>query len=290
MLAVHISDNILAMPWLAAGFGGMALLLLLGSWRIRDDDIPRIAMLTAAFFVADLIHVPVGPTSVHLLLVGLIGVVLGRHAALAIPLGVFLQYVLMLHGGYTTIGINSCIMAVPALLAWQLFAALQRVPWVRQPWFRTALVAFSVFLWLLTLVFSAALLWTNRSSELSHIDATMAVRMLLEPATLAVCLAGALLAAWIERRLENAPEFAVGLLIGELAVIAAVFLNGLVLVWGRQEDWPSLVLTTLVPHLVIAAIEGIILGFVVGFLARVRPALLKGFPTEKPKCAIESVA
>lgn len=34
--------------------------------------------MTAAFFVASLIHVPIGPTSVHLLLNGLLGVVVGR--------------------------------------------------------------------------------------------------------------------------------------------------------------------------------------------------------------------
>ncbi|HZY88254.1 MAG TPA: energy-coupling factor ABC transporter permease, partial [Gemmataceae bacterium] len=80
--AVHISDGVLTWPWWAGGFAVAGLLALLASWRVRDEEIPRIAVLTAAFFVASLIHVRVGPTSVHLLLNGLVGVVLGRRAPL----------------------------------------------------------------------------------------------------------------------------------------------------------------------------------------------------------------
>jgi cobalt/nickel transport system permease protein len=284
LLAVHISDNILASPWWAAGFVGMAILLLCGSWRIRDEDIPRIALLAAAFFVIDLIHVSVGPTSAHLLLGGLMGVVLGRHAALAIPLAVSLQYALLLHGGYTTIGINSCVMALPALLAWQLFVGFQRVPWVRQPWFRGGLVVASVMLWTLTLVFCLTLLSTNRHKQLSQIDVNAAASVVFHPGVVLTVLIVALLVAWGERRLENAPEFPLGLLIGELSVIATTVLSGLVLVWGGQEDWPSLVLVMLVPHLFIAAIEGVILGFTIGFLARVKPDMLQGLASRKSQC------
>src|SRR5438270_4021392 len=134
--AVHISDGVLTGPWLAAGFAGAALLLWSACYRVRDDEIPRIALLTSAFFVASLIHIRVGPTSVHLLLNGLVGAVLGRRAALAIPVGLFLQAALLGHGGLTTLGVNSCVLALPALLAWQLFGLLRRVPWVRRPWFR----------------------------------------------------------------------------------------------------------------------------------------------------------
>src|SRR6516162_7120099 len=107
--AVHISDGVLTTPWLAVGFGGLALLLLIGCRRVRDEEIPRIALLTAAFFVASLIHLRVGPTTVHLLLNGLVGVVLGRRAGLAIPVGLLLQALLFQHGGITTLGVNACV-------------------------------------------------------------------------------------------------------------------------------------------------------------------------------------
>ena len=65
--------------------------------------------MTAAFFVASLIHVSIGPTSVHLLLNGLLGVIVGRRAPLAVLLGLTLQAVLFGHGGFTTIGVNTCV-------------------------------------------------------------------------------------------------------------------------------------------------------------------------------------
>src|SRR5262249_24058426 len=55
------------------------------------------------------------PTSVHLILNGLVGVVLGRRAPLAVAVGLTLQYLLLSHGGLTTLGINTCIVALPAL-------------------------------------------------------------------------------------------------------------------------------------------------------------------------------
>src|SRR5438128_12220839 len=149
--AVHIADGVLAWPWWSGGLVVAAGLVLLGAWRIRDEEIPQVALLTAAFFVASLIHVKVGFSSAHLLLNGLVGVVLGRRAALAIPVGLFLQAALIGHGGFTTLGINSCVMTLPALLAWQAFAILRRVPWIRQPWFRAGLVALSTLVWTLSL-------------------------------------------------------------------------------------------------------------------------------------------
>src|SRR5437868_1279554 len=135
MWAVHISDGILAADWWGGGFLVAGLFALLGGRCVRDDEIPKIAMLTAAFFVASLIHVRVGPTSVHLLLNGLLGVLLGWRVFLAIPVGLLLQVILIHHGGFTTLGVNTCVMAFPALLGWMTFAALRRSPWVRQAWF-----------------------------------------------------------------------------------------------------------------------------------------------------------
>lgn len=138
--AVHLSDGVLTWPWWAGGLAVAGLLALLAAWRIRDEEIPQIALLTAAFFVASLIHVRIGPTSAHLLLNGLVGVVLGRRAALAIPVGLFLQAVLIGHGGLLTLGVNSCVMVLPALLAWQMFPVLLRVPFLKRQWFAIGLV------------------------------------------------------------------------------------------------------------------------------------------------------
>jgi cobalt/nickel transport system permease protein len=45
-------------------------------------------VLSATFFVASLIHVPVGPSSVHLIMSGLAGLVLGWTAFPALFVGV----------------------------------------------------------------------------------------------------------------------------------------------------------------------------------------------------------
>jgi cobalt/nickel transport system permease protein len=289
--AVHISDNVLAESWCVGGFVGAAILAIVGAWRIRDEEISRVALLTAAFFVASQIHVPLGVfSSVHLLLNGLLGVVLGIRAGLAIPVGLFLQAALFQHGGYTTLGVNTCIMAVPALMAWQVFGLLRRVPWVRHPAFRACLVAASTFLWIIGLIFSVALLASNPWEAVSRLDVTWATNLTFHPLSLAAALGAALLAAWGEERLGNAPEFPLGLLTGELAVLATTFLNCLVLVFGGKEDWPSLVLLTLVPHLFIALIEGVVLGFTVGFLAKVKPELLGWEPLENSECPVHSVS
>jgi cobalt/nickel transport system permease protein len=277
-LAVHISDGVLTPPWWLGGFAVAGLLAWLGAWRIREEEIPHVALLTAAFFVASLIHVKVGPTSVHLLLNGLVGAVLGRRAALAIPIGVAMQAALLFHGGFTTIGINSCIMVAPALVAWQLFHQLHRLPTLYSSWVRGGLVSVSAALWIFALIYSVALLSTNPISALDpedpQLNSAQANAITFHPVTVlaALVLAGAI--AWIESRLENAPEFPLGLFVGETAVLATTALNCLVLLWGGQEDWHTLALLVFVAHLPVAVIEGIVVGFAVGFLARVKPELL----------------
>lgn len=128
LFAVHLGDGALSTAWIASGFAGMAVLLAVALWRLREEAIPRIGVLTAAFFVASSVHIKLAvlPTSVHLILNGLVGVVLGRRAPLAICVGLGLQYLLLQHGGLTTIGINTCIVGVPALAAGALYPVLRR--------------------------------------------------------------------------------------------------------------------------------------------------------------------
>lgn len=289
--AVHISDGMLQPPWEWAGLAAAALLALFGAWRIRDDEVPRVAVLTAAFFVASLIHVPVpGGPKTHLLLNGLLGVVLGRRALLAVPVGLFLQAALFGHGGFLPLGVNSVVMGLPALLAWLLFAGLRHLPGLRRPAFRAALVAGSALAFTLSLVYAVALLVTNRPSQLSDgPDLSWANRVTFHPALLAGVVLLAALAAWVEHRLGNAPEFPLGLVVGESAVLATVLLNALALVFAGNKDWSLLALLTFITHLPLAVVEGIILGFAVGFLARVKPEMLGWAAPEKAECAVDSL-
>jgi cobalt/nickel transport system permease protein len=273
--AVHISDGILTLPWLAGGFALAALLAVWGAFRLRDEEIPRIALLSAAFFAASLLHVRLGPTSAHLLLNGLVGLVLGRRAALAIPLGLFLQAVLFPgHGGFTTLGVNACVLTLPALLAGWTFAALHRLPWLRRPGFRTLLVAAGSLVCTLGGVFLVAVIATNRWTELRAVNLDPAREVVCHPIALSAAALAALGAARGERRLKAAPEFALGFAVGATAVLATVTLNALVLLLGGGDDWHQIVVLVVLAHLPVVLLEGIVLGFAVGFLARVKPDLL----------------
>ncbi len=98
-----------------------------GLWRVNDREVPRIGVLTAAFFVASSLYIPLFGTSVHLLLNGLTGVVLRWRSPLAVAVGLTLQTLLLSHGGLDAIGVNFVVLALPAVLAGVGFRWLFRV-------------------------------------------------------------------------------------------------------------------------------------------------------------------
>lgn len=113
---MHISDGALAAPVLVGG----ACLTLAGVWmglrRLDLDNMITTAVLASVFFVGSLIHVPLGPSSVHLLLNGLAGLVLGWAAFPCILVALILQSVLFQFGGLTVLGVNTLNVALPAVL------------------------------------------------------------------------------------------------------------------------------------------------------------------------------
>src|SRR5437879_1613634 len=126
LFAVHISAGVLSDWWRVGGFVGMALLLVPALWRVSEAGVPRMGVLTAAFFVASQAHIPFALASVHLILNGLVGVTLGRRAPLAIVVGLFLQALLLNHGGLDALGVNACIVGLPAVAAGWVFPLLRR--------------------------------------------------------------------------------------------------------------------------------------------------------------------
>src|SRR5258708_15430014 len=133
LLAVHIGNNVLTPAWEVGGFALAGVLLVVGAWRLREEEVSRVALLTAVFFIASSIHVRLWPGSVHLLLNGLVGIVLGWRAVPALFVGLLLQAVLLDHGGYTALGVNTCVVTAPAPTAWVLFRLLQRCSWLNAP-------------------------------------------------------------------------------------------------------------------------------------------------------------
>ena len=125
---VHISEGVLSPAILGLGavltVGGTAL----GLRRLDYDRLMTVAILAAAFFVGSLIHIPIGPSSAHLIVNGLLGVILGWAAFPAILVALMLQSVLFQYGGFTVLGVNAFNMAFPAVLSFLLLRPLLSRP------------------------------------------------------------------------------------------------------------------------------------------------------------------
>ena len=97
-------------------------------------------ILSAAFFVASLVHVPIGPSSTHMILNGMIEFILGWKAFPCIIVALALQAVLFQFGGITTLGANTLNMALPAVMCFYLFSWGIR-PGIKRPLFIIATFA-----------------------------------------------------------------------------------------------------------------------------------------------------
>ena len=119
---MHISEGVLSAPVLLAGWAVTAPAVAAILWRVKQAEIPRIACFSALFFVASFVHLPVGVSSMHLMLSGLVGAFLGSRAILAIFVALFLQGVFFGFGGLSVLGVNTAVIGFPAVLG-GLFAA-----------------------------------------------------------------------------------------------------------------------------------------------------------------------
>ncbi|NOZ63644.1 MAG: cobalt transporter CbiM [Caldiserica bacterium] len=199
---MHISEGILSAPVLLSGAGVTIIGTALGLRGMKEEKIPRTALLSSAFFVASLVHVPVGPSSAHLILNGLVGILLGWAAFPAILLGLTLQAALFQFGGLTTLGVNTMNMALPAVICYFLFHLLVK----------------------------------KKSTALTGI---------------AGFLAGFL-----------------GVLLSGLMVALSLVFTG--------EYFRQVAKLVIIVHLPIMFIEGVITGFIVVFLRKVKPEILEG--------------
>lgn len=205
---MHISDGVLPLSVTVGGYVAGAALVAWSARRTRSEELPRLAVMTAAFFVASLIHVPFGPTSVHLIIPGLTGALLGSSAFLSISLGLLLQSLLFQFGGLTALGANTLMMGLPALACGWFF---------------------------------------QRYKGHSH----------LRQATL-------------------------GGLAGAAGTALAAIILAILLVSGG-EDFFGVAKIALLAHVPVIIIEGVVSAFAIGFLARVRPAMLQPAFTHMPE-------
>ena len=151
---MHLSEGLLRPEILIGGAVVSAAFTLYAFKTLKDDEIPKTAVLSALFFLASFIHVPIGPTSVHLVLGGIVGAMLGIRAFIAIFVALLLQGVLFGFGGLTTLGINLFNLATPTLIGYWLFMLPSTKRWQKDLlWFLVGFIplALSAFLLSLTL-------------------------------------------------------------------------------------------------------------------------------------------
>lgn len=209
---MHISEGVLSAPVLVTGIGLAAAGTAVGLKKLTEDKIPQTAILAAAFFVASLIHVPIGPSSVHLILNGILGLLLGWAAVPAILIALLLQGVLFQFGGITTLGINTVVMALPAVICHYLFGA------------------------------------------------------------------------FVHR--DGAIPFAAAFACGFLSVFLSSVFLGAALMFS-EEGFFEVASAVIAAHLPVMVIEGVVTGFCVSFLKKVRPELLPGWERRNSAAVLE---
>lgn len=121
---MHISEGILSPQVLISGAVLSTAGIAMGLKKMDLRKIPEVAVLSSAFFVASLIHIPIGPANAHLVLNGLLGILLGWMAFPSIVVALALQALVFQFGGFTTLGVNTFIMAMPAVIAYYFFNKL----------------------------------------------------------------------------------------------------------------------------------------------------------------------
>jgi cobalt/nickel transport system permease protein len=123
---MHISEGVLAAPVLAGSAAVAAAGVAVGLKELKPERIPGVAVLSSAFFVGSLIHIPVGPVSIHLMLNGVNGLILGWAAFPSILVALILQALLFQFGGVVVLGANTAVMALPAVVVHYLFRGVVR--------------------------------------------------------------------------------------------------------------------------------------------------------------------
>jgi cobalt/nickel transport system permease protein len=171
---MHISEGVLSPPVLLVGAAVTTVGTAIGLKKLDYDRIMTVSLLTATFFVASLIHVPLGPGNVHLIMGGLMGIVLGWSCFPAILVALFLQSVFFNYGGLVVLGVNTTTMALPALICFYLCR-----PWVEKNGHKRKFAAFSAgFLAILfSSILMAVALWTTDKGFVQAAQLVIAVHI-----------------------------------------------------------------------------------------------------------------
>jgi cobalt/nickel transport system permease protein len=120
---MHIADGILPT--------GMCLAAHAAAWTgvwgfgrgCEPAEVVRMGLLASTAFVVSLVHFPLGGTTIHFGLFGLMGILLGRRAFPVLFAALLFQALLFQHGGLLTLGVNAINMGTGAMAAALLWRA-----------------------------------------------------------------------------------------------------------------------------------------------------------------------
>ncbi len=118
---MHISDGVLSLETTVIVSVVSLLALIKAIKDLKNEDISLTAVASAMFFIASFIHIPFGLTQIHLILLGVIGILISWSSFVAIFVALLLQALLLGYGGITSLGVNLFIMATPALIVYYLY-------------------------------------------------------------------------------------------------------------------------------------------------------------------------
>ncbi len=118
---MHISEGVLSPAVLGCGIALTAVGTGIGLRKTEYSRLTTAAVLSSVFFAGSLIHVPLGPGNVHLVLNGLLGLFLGWAVFPALLVALLLQAILFWYGGLAVLGVNVFNMALPALICHYAF-------------------------------------------------------------------------------------------------------------------------------------------------------------------------
>ena len=128
---MHISEGVLSTP-VIVGSAAILIPLIVNSVRkLQYEDISKVALLSAAFFVISTIHLPIGVTSVHFMMLGVIGIMLGWHSFTALLIALLLQALLIGFGGISSLAVNALNTGVGAMVGFYIYTIFRnKLPFV----------------------------------------------------------------------------------------------------------------------------------------------------------------
>ena len=118
---MHISDGVLGLETTLIVSAISIIALVKAVRELKNEDISLTSVASAMFFIASFIHIPFGVTQIHLILLGVIGILISWSSFVAIFVALLLQALLLGYGGISSLGVNLFIMAMPAVMVYYIY-------------------------------------------------------------------------------------------------------------------------------------------------------------------------